>query len=240
MQVIKPGPDFGKISRVYDTNRNIGIAVESVGEEKTTILPKSHWREGQSKYAYTFKGFIGHDDVRLITTVQDDKTGSMVKVAVKSLKLGEEYYDDRYKRRMRRRYVENAEDIAIPWPDPVDEVTEGALVTPYDIARERTFFVTDATIPPVPPIALDSLRNKWSRKLKPDLTEDEIARLTPPKMPLTDAKKAYLAEVEMLRQQRQALEDSGEAEKIREKTAELLQKRIAAFQKSKIATEFSA
>ncbi|KAK7206181.1 hypothetical protein BZA70DRAFT_126350 [Myxozyma melibiosi] len=237
VQVIKPGPDFGKITRVHYVGDRMGVALENVGPKHTTVLPKSHWREGQTSYVYTFNGFTHPKDLRLITTVKDDKTGEMVHAAVNKLKLGEEYYDDRYKTRLRRRYVANTGGVSIPWPDPVDEVTEGNFVTPYDEARERTFFVTDATIPPVPKVALDSLRNPYAWKLKPDLTEEEIHRLTPPKMPLTEAKKARIAEVQALLKKQEERELSGEAERIRELTAKALKQRLDAADRLKKAAK---
>ncbi|KAK9451647.1 uncharacterized protein V1518DRAFT_409148 [Limtongia smithiae] len=234
VQVIKEGPDYGKISQIYESDSR-GIAIENAGREVTTVLPKVYWRDGQSQYAINHRGFMHPNDVRLVTTMQGED-GELVKVAVNKLVLGEYYWDDRYKQRLPRRYVVNSRGLSIPWPDPPAPVTEGNYATSYDVARERTFYVTDVTIPPVPPIALDSLRKKFSRNRKPDLTEDEIMRLTPPKMPLSEGKKAYL--VDQAAKAREALtrEESGETAALQERTAKFLAERLAKFDAQQTAS----
>ncbi|KAK9237552.1 hypothetical protein V1525DRAFT_403514 [Lipomyces kononenkoae] len=231
VQVTKPGQDYGKISRVSSVHKErSALSLEQVGPSQTSIVPRVYWSDQQSKYVARYPGLVHHNDVRLVTTLPDAE-GQFRKVAVTGLVLGERYYDDRYKQRLRHRYVANLPGIAIPWPNPDDEVKPGVFATDYDAARERTFFVTSLAVPPVPPAALESLRDKYARHRKPDLTEDEVQRLTPPEMPLSETKIAFRKELkEMKEKKRQAIE-SGELAATRLKTAQFLKMRIAQHQR---------
>ncbi|KAJ8103234.1 hypothetical protein POJ06DRAFT_273806 [Lipomyces tetrasporus] len=235
VQVTKPGPDYGKISRITSIHKErSAVSLEQVGPIQTSIVPRVYWSEQHSKYVARYPGLIHHDDVRLVTTLADTED-EFRKVAVNGLTLGELYYDDRYKTRLRRRYVVNAPGIAIPWPDPAEDVRQGNFATDHDVARERTFFVTSLAVPPVPPAALDSLRNKYARHRKPDLTEDEIQRLTPPEMPLSAAKIAFRSELQEMKEKKKQAIESGELAATRLKTAQFLKMKISQHQQQQKA-----
>ncbi|KAK9368350.1 hypothetical protein V1509DRAFT_623823 [Lipomyces kononenkoae] len=227
VQVTRPGQDYGKISRVASVHKErSALSLEQVGPTQTSIVPRVYWRDQQSKYVARYPGLVHHNDVRLVTTLADAE-GQVRKVAVTGLELGETYYDDRFKQRLRRRYVANSPGIAIPWPEPDQQILPGNFATDYDAARERTFFVTSLAVPPVPPAALDSLRYKYARHRKPDLTEDEIERLTPPAMPLSATKIAFRKELKEMKEKKKEAIESGELAATQLKTAQFLKMRIA-------------
>ncbi|KAK9362485.1 hypothetical protein V1504DRAFT_403400 [Lipomyces starkeyi] len=230
VQITKPGSDHGKISRITSIHKDrSALSIEQVGPIQTSIVPRAYWSEQHSTYVARYPGLVHHNDVRLVTALADDD-GEFRKVAVNELVLGEKYYDDRYKKRLRRRYVANSPGIAIPWPDPAEEIMSGNFATDYDVARDRTFFVTSLAVPPVPPGALDSLRNKYARHRKPDLTEEEIQRLTPPEMPLSATKTAFRKELQEMKEKKKQAIESGELAATRLKTAQFLKLRISQHQ----------
>ncbi|KAK9454043.1 hypothetical protein V1511DRAFT_502564 [Dipodascopsis uninucleata] len=195
VQVIK-GPEKGKISRIFEIfPHRSAVALESVGKEVKRVLPKVEWTESQDTYVATYNAPIHHDDIRLITSIPDSE-GHLRKVAVQNMVLGEYYYDTRYHKRMRRRYVAFSSGVALPWPDPPSPVTDGLFSTSVAEARRPTFFVSSLSEPPVSDVAMESLWNPRSRRHLPPLTDAEIERLTPPSMPLSKTKIAFRKEME--------------------------------------------
>ncbi|KAK9459022.1 uncharacterized protein V1516DRAFT_680729 [Lipomyces oligophaga] len=229
VQVVKPGPFQGMIAKVTEYSKDYGLYLEGVGEKRAITIPKSGWTEQMQSSVSEQSEHIHPDHVRLVTMVEDfaadEKSGRRYAI-VDELKLGKPYYDNRYRKILRERIVANLDDVVIPWPDPEEAPEAGQLATTVEDGIDRTFYVTDITIPPVPPIALDSLRKKFSRNRKPDLSEDQLRRLTPPEMPLTEAKKKWLAELEARRAAANEREESGEARKELLRTAKLLYKTL--------------
>ncbi|KAK9465601.1 hypothetical protein V1512DRAFT_248877 [Lipomyces arxii] len=237
VQVIK-GPDRGVITTVTNVYPDDSVLLLArVGPEKEMVVPKVFWQEGQQQYVMSMNGAVHHDDVRLVTNMQDD-AGQTRKVAVAALELGDEYWDDRYRRMLRRRVVPHTDGIVIPWPDPASAVGDGEFATDAQVARERTFYVTAIDVPPVPLAALDSLRKKFSRFRKPELTSEEIARLTPPEMPIGKARAAFRAEREAWKESKREMKESGEAARIELESAVVLQRRTRE-RSSKLTNETS-
>ncbi|KAK9479808.1 hypothetical protein V1514DRAFT_327433, partial [Lipomyces japonicus] len=230
---VKEGPFAGHISKVSQivADQN-AVALEGVGSLVKQIIPKSRWPEGQNSYVVEYNKPFHHDQVRLIVSLPDND-GVERKTAVTDIRLGEKYYDDRFKKWIKRRYI-GSSDIAIPWPDPENPVTDGHYATDYDVARERTFYVTSLDMPPVPEKALDSLINKYSKYRKPELTDEEVLRLTPPEMPLSPARQAYYRETKKIKETKQRKINNGTQDRILEKTAAIIAEKLKAHEATKL------
>ncbi|KAK9472633.1 mitochondrial 54S ribosomal protein uL24m [Dipodascopsis tothii] len=215
VQVIE-GSDKGRIGVIEKVQDNMNrVSVSGLGEITKLVLPQTVWVPGQTQHVVEYNTPIPYESVRLVTNIPEaGEGGKMRKVAVRKLRLGEVYYDERYGRRMRRRYVHGEKGLEIPWPEPTEERKPSTQSTHKDIVRERTFWVTSLKQPPVPLSALDSLRNKYSRHRRPEITEQTILdRLTPPKMPLTATKKAAIQDraetLERVRQKHREWDSTG-------------------------------
>ncbi|EDO16539.1 hypothetical protein Kpol_1064p20 [Vanderwaltozyma polyspora DSM 70294] len=165
------------------------------GPTRMVALPKPFWTEGQTSHMIQMPLDVDHSEIRLVADIDDPaKDGSLKTVAVKDVVFGGSYYDEDYKKVMPYRYVNGDRSMVIPWPRPAPVEEECELGTDPVVAREQTFWVDSIVKNPIPKESLLTIRNPYSKHRRGTLTAKEIAHLMAPKMPLTETKKAYLAE----------------------------------------------
>lgn len=195
--LIVKGPKSGNICKVSRHAEHGGYILDENGPSTTVVVPKQFWTEGQRSHVVTFPKAVTEDHIRLVAEV-NDKT-----VAVDNVEFKGTYYDEDYKKEMPFRSVYGDAELVIPWPRPAP-MEDGAQSTVTGVVRERSYFVESIVRDDIPEDAMDSIRKKHSKWRRGALTKTEVKRLTPPVMPLTDVKKAYLAE----REQKKALPKS--------------------------------
>lgn len=101
-------------------------------------------------------------NVRLVHPLKDNKTGLIRDVIIKQLKAYNVYHDRPTKKTTWERIVPGL-NVEIPWPLEQEEAFEdhpGDTLRP--LVEERTFVPT-LLYPPMPPMLIDELRNKYSR-----------------------------------------------------------------------------
>ncbi|CCH42953.1 54S ribosomal protein L40, mitochondrial [Wickerhamomyces ciferrii] len=197
VMIIK-GPKQGNICKVSRHVEGKGYILDENGPTSTVAVPKELWQDEQTSHVITFPKAVHQDNLRLIAEIDDEKTGLTKTVAVDNLKFIGKYYDEDYKKVLKYRCVAGQEDLVIPYPRP-EPIEDDALSTPVDVVRERTHFIESAVRNSIPEAALLTLRNPYSKHKRTKLTKLEAKKLTPPKMPLSETKKAYLAEREELK-----------------------------------------
>lgn len=193
--VITRGKWKGQISVIqqHDKETN-GFVLDENGPTKTVPVPKQFWSEGQRSHMVTFPIAVEQKDLKLVAEIDDPATPGKTKtVAVKDIVYRGSYFDENYNQRMPYRCVSGQEDLVIPWPKP-ELRADGELATPPEIAREQTFWVNSIARSPIPEGALLTIRNPHSKWRRGNLSARDVAKLVAPKMPLTKAKKAYIAE----------------------------------------------
>lgn len=199
--VIMKGKQRGNICVIkqHDKVTN-GFILDENGPTKTVPVPKQFWLEGQKTHMLTVPAAIKQEDVRLVADVDDPANPGQTKtVAVRDVTFDGSYYDANYKKMMPYRQVTGETDLVIPWPKP-EEHEDGELATDGMTAREQTFWVESLAKNPIPEAAFQTIRNPRSKFRRGKLTTRDISKLVAPPMPLSDVKKARLAEREQLSQ----------------------------------------
>jgi large subunit ribosomal protein L24 len=225
--LIVKGPKSGNVCKVSRHVEHGGYILDENGPSTTVVVPKQFWTEGQRSHVVTFPKPVTEDQIRLIAEIEDDVSQKAKTVAVDNIEFKGTYYDEDYKKEMPYRTVYGQSDMVIPWPRPAP-VEDGSLSTDVNTVRERSYFVESIVRDDIPSDALDSIRKKHSKWRRGKLTKTEVKRLTPPEMPLTETKKAYLAERELKKQQPKILiTDEMKAflgKRVREHEVKMLQK----------------
>ncbi|CDR44384.1 CYFA0S14e02476g1_1 [Cyberlindnera fabianii] len=191
--LIVKGPKTGNICKVSRHVEYGGYILDENGPSTTVVVPKQFWTEGQKSHVVTFPKAVPEENIRLVAEIEDEKTQQVKTVAVDNLEFKGEYFDEDYKKLMPYRSVFGDSELVIPWPRP-DPVEDGPLSTEVGTVRERTHFVQSLWKDDIPADAMDSIRNPHSKWRRGKLTKTEVKKLTPPEMPLTETKKAYLSE----------------------------------------------
>lgn len=202
--LIVKGAKTGNVCKISRHVEHGGYILDENGPSTTVVVPKQFWTGGQRSHVVTFPKPVTEDQIKLITQIEDDVTHETKTVAVENVEFKGTYYDEDYKKEMPYRMVYGDDDLVIPWPRPTPK-EDGPLSTEVNTVRERTYFVESVIKDDIPSDALDSIRKKHSKWRRGKLTKTEVKRLTPPEMPLTETKKAYLAEREAKKQQPRAL-----------------------------------
>lgn len=200
--MIVKGPKTGTICKV---SRHVqgGYMLDGNGPTNTAPIPKLYWQEGQKSHVITYPRALPAENLRLVADLEDEKTGVTKTVAVDNLVFKGKYYDEDYKKVLKYRCVKGQEDLVIPYPRP-DPKEDGPLCTKVDTVRNRTYFVDTAVRSPVPEDALLTLRNPHSKYRRGKITPLDLKKLTPPKMPLSETKKAFIKEREELKKKPKA------------------------------------
>lgn len=192
--IITKGPKKGNICKVSRHVEN-GYTLDENGPTSTVVVPKEFWTEGQKSHVITFPKAVTQDQIRLVAEIEDETTGALKTVAVENLEFKGSYYDEDYKKVLPYRSVHGNPDLVIPYPRP-EAKEDGPLSTEVGEVRERSFFVESLAKDAIPQDALLTIRNPKSKWRRGKLTRTEVKKLTPPTMPLTDVKKAFLAELQ--------------------------------------------
>lgn len=199
--VILKGPKRGNICVIkqHDVLTN-GFILDENGPSSNVPVPKQFWLEGQQTHMLTVPCAVRQQDLRLVADIDDPASPGRTKtVAVKGIDFKGTYYDDGYKKMMPYRSVVGQSDLIVPWPKP-EPTEDGDLGTEPALAREQTFWVDSIVKNPVPRDALLTVRNPRSKFRRGTLTARDVSKLVAPKMPLSETKKAYLAEKRKLAQ----------------------------------------
>ncbi|EGW34271.1 uncharacterized protein SPAPADRAFT_135009 [Spathaspora passalidarum NRRL Y-27907] len=187
---VTEGEKKGSIAKVYMYNPEYNHVMISDHTEQR-ILPKSRWTEGTTSHVIDMPKFMPLTSIKLAGKDKDEN-GKVSYVVADEVILKDQYYDDRYKRWLPRRFVKHHESVEIPWPAP-EEVEDGELSTKESAALEKTWEFQTIGQPPVPEDALPELRNPYSQYKKRTLTALQAYKLNYPDMPLTKEQKIYLA-----------------------------------------------
>lgn len=191
--MIVKGPKKGAVCKVSRHVEGGGYILDENGPTSTVAVPKMFWQEGQKSHIITYPRAVLGENLRLVASIEDEKTGEMKTVAIENLEFKGKYYDEDYKKVLQYRTVKGQDDLHVPYPRP-DPKEDGPLSTEVSTVRDRTYFVHSAIDRPVPEDALLTIRNPYSKYRRAKLTKLDVKRLTPPKMPLSETKKAYYAE----------------------------------------------
>ncbi|KAH3676280.1 hypothetical protein WICPIJ_009155 [Wickerhamomyces pijperi] len=193
--IITKGQKQGNICKVSRHVEHGGYVLDENGPTSTVVVPKEFWTEGQKSHVITFPKPVTEDQIRLVAEIEDSQTGQLKTVAVENLEFNGSYFDEDYKKVLPYRSVHGEPDLVIPYPRP-EAKEDGPLSTEVGEVRERSFFVESIAKDLIPQEALLTIRNPKSKWRRGKLTRTEVKKLTPPAMPLTDVKKAYLAELQ--------------------------------------------
>ncbi|SCU82547.1 LADA_0C06194g1_1 [Lachancea dasiensis] len=193
--VVTKGKWKGQVCVIQQLDRETnGFVLDENGPTKTVPVPKQFWSEGQNSHMVTFPMAVAQKDVKLVADIDDPAVSGATKtVAVRDIVYRGSYYDSEYKKMMPYRCVSGQEDLVIPWPKP-EAKPDGSLATAPEVAREQTFWVSSIAQNPIPQGALLTVRNPKSKFRRGTLSASDIAKLVAPKMPLSETKKAYVAE----------------------------------------------
>lgn len=197
--VIMKGECRGNIAHVtkHDLATN-GFVLDEFGPTKTVAVPKDFWTEGQTTHMVNLPVLMQSKDLRLVADIEDPTNPGQTKtVAVDHITFKGQYYDENYKKMMPYRCVFGQPDLIIPWPKP-EPFEDGELATDGEIAREQTYWVDSIIRNSIPDGAFDTIRNPHSKYRRGKITPSDMRKLVAPEMPLTETKKAYLAEQAML------------------------------------------
>lgn len=194
----KRGKLAGKIVEVLSKQYEINKVGLSESPTKVVVVPKDLWQEGQTSHVVMIPTPVKLEDIRLVATIEGDG-GKMEQVAIENVQLGEKYWDPRYGKFLKRRYVFGDDSLEVPWPNPPETEASEIATQPEELER-RSYFTTSIIKPPFPQLALKDFRNPYSKYDKPKVTQDILRKLTPPKMPLSETRKAYLKEREEWRE----------------------------------------
>lgn len=188
---IKQGPGKGRVTYMsrYVPREDVVFCMDVHTEQ---ALPKKFLPSEQPSQVVEIPVKIPREHVRLAAKDKDEK-GNITYVVAEEVAYAEKYYDSRYKRWLPRRVVKHHEELEIPWPNPDTEPREDALLTPPEVALEKTWEMQTIGKSPLPHGVLAELRNPYSRHRKFVLSEEQARRLNAPEMPLSEAQKRYLA-----------------------------------------------
>lgn len=188
---IRSGPKKGTIAEVMAYVPDSDCVMLSNSTEKR-VLPKSKWPEGNTSHVVEFPKLTPRSEVWLAGK-EKDENGKINYVVAKEIEFGEQYYDDKYRKWIPRRYIKHHSNIEIPWPNPPNAFEDGELSTPEHIVHEKTYELQTIGKSPFPTAALDQLRNPYSPFKRQKVTQFHLHRLAAPEMPLTKEQKIYLA-----------------------------------------------
>lgn len=190
MAYVTSGPYKGKIAEVLSYNKEYDtVSLSNITSKK--LIPKIFWPEGHESHVFDFPDFIPRKDIRLVGKDRDEQ-GNISYVVAEDIVLKDNYYDDRFKKFIPRRYVKHHDKIEFPWPEP-QSLEDGELSTPEHVVMERTYEFQSIARTGIPKGALAQLRNPFSKHKKRILSEFQVAKLKGPDMPLTVEQKIWLA-----------------------------------------------
>lgn len=197
--VITHGKHKGNVAVIKDleTATNSFILDEN-GPSKQVPVAKNYWLENQSSHLLALPVSVKRKHLKLVADLEDpENPGTTKTVAIKDVTFNGTYYDKDRKKVMPYRCVVGRPDLVIPWPVP-EPTEDGPLGTDPKVARQQTFWIDTIVRNRVPRAAFLTLRNPHSKYKKRQLAPRDIAKLVAPQMPLSETKKKFLEEREML------------------------------------------
>lgn len=197
--LIVDGDKKGNICKVSRHTEHGGYVLDENGPTDTVVVPKQFWTEGQTSHVVTFPKAVTQDKIRLVAEIEDEETKELKTVAIDHLnfKTGK-YFDEDYHKVVPYRSVHGQPELVIPWPRP-EPTEDGPICTEVAQVRERSYFVESIVRDSIPEDALLTIRNPNSKFRKAKLTKTQVKQLTPPTMPLTETKKAFWNEKQVLK-----------------------------------------
>lgn len=188
---INEGESKGKITKVLEYHsRTNEFAANDIS--KPLIVAPQYWAENQKSHLIDFPRSIPREHVKLAAR-EKDENGNITHVVANEVVYKGQYYDDRYKRWLPRRFVKHHENLEIPWPTPDKNHTASEVTTKEEVAHLKTYETQTIAKSLLPPGVLNEIRNPYSKHKKQELTDIEARRLNEPAMPLTTEQKIYLA-----------------------------------------------
>ncbi|KAF2490956.1 hypothetical protein BU16DRAFT_530537 [Lophium mytilinum] len=174
--VLLRGLDKGEIGIVKqllrDTNHLIVNQLNMAYQKKPELFSKL---DGDSSRITATEIAVKYEDVRLVHTMRDQKTGVKRDVIVEEIDMRKIKTDKHTGKKTWARYVPGT-DSEIEWPyDDEPEYEDRPDDTLRLTVDEQTFVPTLLT-PPMPPSVIDELRGKYS-KYRTRHDEDYIAKL---------------------------------------------------------------
>ncbi|RLV95496.1 Cell division control protein 31 [Spathaspora sp. JA1] len=190
---VTEGENKGTIAQVFSYNPEYNQVMLS-NHTQQRILPKSRWVEGTTSHIVEIPKFMPLTSIKLAGK-DIDAEGKICYVVADEVVFKGEYYDDRYKQWLPKRFVKHHESVEIPWPTP-PEIEAGELSTSETLAMEKTWEFQTISTPPIPTDALSEFRNPYSKYKTKKLSALDAYKLNYPEMPLTKEQKIYLANKE--------------------------------------------
>ncbi|CAG59053.1 uncharacterized protein GVI51_F03355 [Nakaseomyces glabratus] len=198
--VITHGKYKGTVAVIKDLEvATNSFILDGNGPSRKVPVAKQYWLENQSTHMLSLPVSLKRKHLKLLADIDDPANPGQTKtVAVKDVTFDAgTYYDKDRKKVMPYRCVVGRPDLVVPWPTP-EPKPDGVLGTEPKLARQQTFWVDTIVRNSIPKNAFLTLRNPHSKYKKKLLTAKDIAKLVAPKMPLSDTKKKFLEEKEML------------------------------------------
>lgn len=166
-------------------------AVTTVAAAEKRIVPKLMLPDGLHTHLLDYPLQIPRKNVKVVgKEVSED--GTVKHYVADEIEFGDEYYDSRHKKWLKRRHVKYHPEIVIPWPNPSSR-EDGEYLTSEAVVLNKSYELRSIAEPPIPQEALRQLRNPYLSYKKRVLLQSQAYRLNAPSMPLTIEQKIYLA-----------------------------------------------
>ncbi|ODQ82530.1 hypothetical protein BABINDRAFT_30584 [Babjeviella inositovora NRRL Y-12698] len=190
---VTKGEKKGITSKIVSIDYKTKSFILAEGPTQKVLVPPSMVPPGHNSRLIEYPLRMTEKEIQLVGTFYKDG-----KVANKFIAAQVEYqgaeWSDEYNRMMPHRVVKgHRKTIRIPWPAP-EPFKDSVMCTPAETVLKTTYQLDSLVESPIPADALPTIRNPHSKFRKNNLTEKDIWKLTPPKMPLSETKKAALAE----------------------------------------------
>lgn len=194
--MITKGKYSGTVTKVVALQKETNRVFLEHSETKRVVVPKQYWQPGQTSHIIDYPLPQHPKDLKVVGTMVEED-GTEKKIAADKLVFKGEYWDEDYRKMMPYRRVKYNENIIIPWPRP-EPVQDCIYSTSQELVEERTFFPNSIVYSDSPSDLSTSMRHplikrpyKWNKEY---LTKSDVKRLTPPTMPLSEAKLAGIEE----------------------------------------------
>lgn len=200
--MIVKGEHKGTVTSIVSHLKNTNGYYLEDGPMKKIVVPREYWRQTQPSHVVDYPVAVTRDSIKLVSSLTDEKTGKTKTFAADDVVFRGRYWDAAHKKMLPYRCVKNEEHITIPWPAP-EPIHDDELCTPEDKALERSYFPMSVVHSGLPDDLKLSLRAPLARRTIPRyskkiITNSDLKRLTPPKMPEPPHKELMRQEKKML------------------------------------------
>ncbi|ODV85898.1 hypothetical protein CANARDRAFT_175659 [[Candida] arabinofermentans NRRL YB-2248] len=190
-----------KVAALHEASNRIYL---EQSETRRIIAPQAFWQPNQDSHVLEYPKTYHINDVKVVGTIVEED-GTERDIAADKLVFKGAYFDQDYNKMMPIRRIKYNEHIVIPWPKP-EPVEDCEFSTPREVTEVRTHY-TDSIVKLDTPegYSVETFRNptakNWSKWNKRYLSKSDIKKLTPPEMPLSETKKAMLADKLKIKEQ---------------------------------------